>query len=72
MGGERHRRAEDLARTDRRWFLAVVIIFTGSLVGLVAAREVFHATGPHPEVTLLVRRVKGYANRLLRQGVRQL
>ena len=62
---------EQIAHTDRRWLLVVVAIFAVSAGGLFAAREVYHATGPHPKVTLLVRRVKRYANSLLRQGVRR-
>ena len=66
------REDDEVARGDRRWFLAAVLVFTGSVGGLFGAREIYHATGPHPEVTLLVRRLKSYANRLLRQRIRRL
>jgi hypothetical protein len=46
-------------------------IFAGSLVGLLAARGVYQATGPHPQVTLFVRRLKRHANSLLHQGMRR-
>ena len=67
----RPRAEEEVKRSDRRWFLAALLVFTGSVGALFGAREVFRATGPHPEVTLFVRRLKSYANRLLRQRVRR-
>jgi len=65
------RRDTEVARTDRRWLLIAVAVFAGSVGGLFAARAVYQATGPHPQVTLLVRRLKRYANSLLRQGMRR-
>jgi hypothetical protein len=62
---------EEVRRTDRRWFVTATVVFVGSFGGLLGAREVYHATGPHPEVTLFVRRVKLLANRLLRQRLKQ-
>jgi hypothetical protein len=62
---------EEVRRTDRRWFVAATVVFVGSFGGLLGAREVYHLTGPHPEVTLLIRRVKLYANRLLRQRLKR-
>ena len=55
-------------RSDRGWFLIVVLVFATSIGGLVAGYAVYRATGPHPEVTVLVRRVKSYANRILKVG----
>ena len=55
-------------RSDRGWFLIVVLVFTISTGGLAGAYAVYRATGPHPEVTVFVRRVKGYANRILKVG----
>jgi len=59
---------KDVARSDRRWFLTVTIVFAVTVGGLLGAREIYRATGPHPEVIVFVRRVKFYANSLLRQG----
>jgi len=69
---ERRRNVDDeVARTDRRWFLAAALVFAGSLGGLLGAAQIYRATGPHPEGTLFIRRVKRYANSLLRQGLRR-
>jgi hypothetical protein len=69
---ERRRRVdEEVARSDRRWFLAALFVFVGSLGGLLGAVQVYRATGPHPEGTLFIRRVKRYANSLLRHGFRR-
>ena len=55
-------------RSDRAWFLIFLLVFVLSLGGLFSVRAIYRATGPHPRVTLFVRRVKGYANRLVRLG----
>jgi hypothetical protein len=62
------RRRDDVARSDRRWLVLVTVVFLGSLVGLFCLRVLYHATGPHPEITTFVRRVKLYANRLVRSA----
>lgn len=59
------RAAREVERTDRRWFLAAAAVFTVSLAGALAAHRLYRATGPHPEVVLFLRRVRGYARRLL-------
>jgi hypothetical protein len=59
---------EDVARSDRRWLVTVATVFAVTVGGLFGIRELYRATGPHPEVVVFVRRVKFYANSLLRQG----
>ena len=63
--------ADQVARADRRWFLASVLVFVGTVVAVLAALFVYRATGPHPRVTLFVRQIKRYANQLLRQRLRR-
>ncbi|HJQ83167.1 MAG TPA: hypothetical protein VKA21_03765 [Candidatus Binatia bacterium] len=65
------RRLDEDARVDRRWFIASAAVFVGSLGGLFGVHAVYRATGPHPEVTLFVRRIKLYANKLLRHRFRR-
>jgi hypothetical protein len=60
--------SERVIRSDLGWFLIVLLVFTISIAGLAGAHAIYRATGPHPQVTVLVRRVKGYANRLIRLG----
>jgi len=57
-----------IIRSDRGWFVAVVLVFTITIGSLAGVHAVYRATGPHPEVTVFVRRLKGYANRLVRLG----
>jgi hypothetical protein len=47
--------------TDRRWFLSTAAIFGISIVGFAAGLAVYRWTGPHPRVTLLIRRIRGFA-----------
>jgi hypothetical protein len=63
--------SREVARTDRRWLLAAADVFAGWLGAFAAARALYVATGPHPEVTLFLRRVKSYANKLLHHRVRR-
>ena len=60
--------ARDVARTDRRWLVMVAAVFSLTVGSLLGVREIYRATGPHPEIAVFVRRVKYYANGLLRQG----
>ena len=46
-------------------------MFVGWLGVFVVARAVYKATGPHPQVTVFLRRVKSYANALLHHRVRR-
>jgi hypothetical protein len=55
-----------VTRTDRRWLLTVTLVFGVTIGSLLAVREVYRATGPHPRVAAFARRVQGYANSLLR------
>ena len=59
---------KDIRRSDRRWFLTVTAVFAVTVGGLLGAREIYRATGPHPQVITFMRRLKFYANSLLRQG----
>jgi len=52
------RAAQEVARADRRWFLAVAIVFGASIVGLTGGLALYRLTGPHPQVTLLLRRLR--------------
>ncbi len=65
------RSKDEVARVDRRWILTAAVIFAGTLGGLFGAVALYRATGPHPEVTLFVRKVKLYANGLLRHRLRR-
>ena len=61
-------RAErEVVRTDRRWFLAALGVFAVSVASLLGAYGIYKATGPHPEMTLFLRRVKRIARRLVPQ-----
>ena len=70
-GGSGKWRDDDVARTDRRWFLAAAAVFTGSLALFLGARVLYQVTGPHPEVTVFIRRIKSYANKLLRHRLKK-
>jgi hypothetical protein len=59
---------EQIRRADRRWFVVAALVFAGSFAGLLGASELYRATGPHPQLVVFIRRVKFYANSLLRQG----
>lgn len=60
-----NRTTRETQDVDRRWLLAAVAVFGGTAVVLFVMRWLYRVTGPHPEVTLLVRRVKALARRLL-------
>jgi hypothetical protein len=60
-GVTRDRLAREVERSDRRWFL-LTLVGSASLVGLFfGARAIYHLTGPHPQVTLFLRKVRGVA-----------
>jgi len=63
--------SREVARADRRWLLAAAAVFAGWLGAFAAAHVLYLATGPHPGVTLFLRRVKSYANKLLHHRVRR-
>jgi hypothetical protein len=68
---ERPEAEREVARVDRRWFLTVAIVFGASLGGLLGAAFVYRVTGPHLWGTIVLQRIKRYANRLLRQRLRR-
>lgn len=55
-------RERELVRSDRRWLFVVVAAFVGSVGLLYGAYRIYKATGPHPEVTLFIRRAKYVAH----------
>jgi len=65
------RRREDVAQVDRRWVLTVAAVFATALGAAFAAVAIYRATGPHPAVRSLLRRLKLHANQLLRHGFRR-
>jgi hypothetical protein len=58
-----HRR--EVARSDRRWLMAWAAIFLAMFGMLAGAHGIYRATGPHPEVTVFLRRVKHHARWLI-------
>lgn len=58
-----HRR--EVARSDRRWLMAWAAIFLAMFGLLAGAHGIYRATGPHPEVTVFLRRVKHHARWLI-------
>ena len=63
----RSRTRDDVARADRRWFLLVILVFLASVGALLVMRMIYRATGPHPEVRYLIRRLRFHANSLFRR-----
>jgi len=55
----------ETARVDRRWLLACALVFVASMGAFAAAAILYRATGPHPYVSALVRRVKHEARWLI-------
>jgi hypothetical protein len=58
-------RIREVEHVDRRWLLGAVIVFAASLASFAGLRWLYQATGPHPEVTVFMRRVKSVAKRLI-------
>lgn len=52
----RHQR--EVLQVDRRWLLTWMVSFAGSLAFVAGLYGVYKVTGPHPEVTALVRGLK--------------
>lgn len=59
----RHQR--EVFQLDRRWLLTWIASFVASLLLIFAAYGVYKATGPHPEVTLLLRKVRHHVRWLI-------
>ncbi len=59
------RKTREVHNADRRWLLAAFAVFGVTAAFLLIARWLYRVTGPHPEVTLLLRRVKALSKRLL-------
>ncbi len=58
-----HRR--EVERSDHRWLLVVLVVFATGLLGFGGALWLYHATGPHPGVTLTLRQLKRLAKWIL-------
>jgi hypothetical protein len=54
-----------VTRSDTRWLLAWVGVFLAAMLALLAVHQVYRLTGPHPQVTVFVRRLKHYARWLI-------
>jgi hypothetical protein len=54
-----------VARSDARWLLAWGAVFLGAILALLAAHQVYRLTGPHPQVTVFIRRLKHHARWLI-------
>jgi hypothetical protein len=54
-----------VARSDARWLLVWVAVFLAAVLGLLAAHQVYRMTGPHPQVTVFIRRLKHHARWLI-------
>lgn len=59
------RAKQELVRTDRRWFLTMALVFALSIAVLFGALTVYHLTGPYPEVTIFIRRLRGLVRWLI-------
>src|SRR5206468_3713977 len=58
-------RRRDVARTDRRWLLAVAALLVAWLGVFLGAGAIYRATWPHPRVSAFLRRVQHHAHGLL-------
>ena len=58
-----------MARSDARWLLVWLAVFAASILGLLAAHQLYRLTGPHPQMTVLIRKVKHYT-RLIIPGLK--
>lgn len=58
-----HRR--DVERDDRRMLILWAASFAAALALFAAATQVYRVTGPHPQVTALIRQLKHQARWLI-------
>jgi hypothetical protein len=61
--GRSHRQV--VARSDVRWLLAWLAVFAAAILTLLAAHQVYRLTGPHPHVTVFIRKLKHHARSLI-------
>jgi hypothetical protein len=54
-----------VARSDMRWLLVWLAVFVAAILTLLAAHQVYRLTGPHPQISALVRTLKHYARWLV-------
>ena len=55
------RATREVMRTDRRWLLVSAIVLLVLVALSFAALAVYHWTGPHPRITLLLRQLRALA-----------
>lgn len=55
----------EVLRVDLRWLLAWTLSFLGSLAFVFVLYAIYKATGPHPQVTVFLRRVKHHVRWLI-------
>src|SRR4051812_24192754 len=55
------RATREVVNTDRRWFLFAAAVFALSIASFAGAFAVYRWTGPHPRITLLIRRARAFA-----------
>jgi hypothetical protein len=58
-------RRDEPAVADRRWLLISVSVFAAALATFALVVWLFHLTGPHPQVWVLIRRLRTFARWLL-------
>lgn len=63
------RRPPGLDRADLRWLTAWVGVFFAGILTMMALHWIYRATGPHPHVTQVIRRIKHHT-RLLVPGLK--
>jgi hypothetical protein len=56
---------EVVARSDVRWLLAWLAVFAAAILTLLAAHQVYRLTGPHPQMTVFIRKLKHHARWLI-------
>jgi hypothetical protein len=54
-----------VVRSDVRWLLAWFAVFVAAIVMLLGAHQLYRLTGPHPEITVFIRRLKHHARWLI-------
>jgi hypothetical protein len=64
----RSHRAE-VTRSDTRWLAVWLGVFAGLMLLIIAAHQVYRATGPYPAVTAFIRQLK-YHSRWLIPGMK--
>ena len=61
----RSARSDEVAASDRRWLLATYSVFGATLLALAGLYQLYSASGPHEEITLLLRDLTRIAHWIL-------